>query len=90
MSVPERLSHSEWQARTTQRELSHIDLRLPQAKITADFTGYAPAGYITDETQYCYGLSPPHDRGRIRAHSTAPAGSRYTLCTELLCGAAKF
>ncbi|KAF7969869.1 hypothetical protein HWV62_25649 [Athelia sp. TMB] len=33
------------------------------AKITADFTGYAPAGYITDDTQYCRGLSPLHDSG---------------------------
>ncbi|KIM83325.1 glycoside hydrolase family 92 protein [Piloderma croceum F 1598] len=33
------------------------------AKFSTDFTGYAPAGYITDETQKVRGLSPLHDSG---------------------------
>ncbi|KAI0298528.1 glycoside hydrolase family 92 protein [Russula brevipes] len=32
-------------------------------KITTDMTGYAPAGYVTDNTQYVRGLSPLHDSG---------------------------
>ncbi|KII92737.1 glycoside hydrolase family 92 protein [Plicaturopsis crispa FD-325 SS-3] len=33
------------------------------AKFSTDFTGYAPAGYITDPTQKIRGLSPMHDSG---------------------------
>ncbi|KAA1471821.1 glycoside hydrolase family 92 protein [Dentipellis sp. KUC8613] len=32
-------------------------------KITTDMTGYAPAGYVTDNTQFVRGLSPLHDSG---------------------------
>ncbi|KAI0687903.1 glycoside hydrolase family 92 protein [Cytidiella melzeri] len=32
-------------------------------KITTDMTGYAPAGYITDNTQTIRGMSPLHDSG---------------------------
>ncbi|KAF9482237.1 glycoside hydrolase family 92 protein [Pholiota conissans] len=33
------------------------------AKFSPDMTGYAPAGYVTDATQYIRGLSPLHDSG---------------------------
>ncbi|KAF8813953.1 glycoside hydrolase family 92 protein [Phlegmacium glaucopus] len=33
------------------------------AKFTTDMTGYAPAGYVTDPTQFIRGLSPLHDSG---------------------------
>ncbi|TFK44237.1 glycoside hydrolase family 92 protein [Crucibulum laeve] len=33
------------------------------AKFTTDMTGYAPAGYVTDNTQFVRGLSPLHDSG---------------------------
>ncbi|KAF8502129.1 glycoside hydrolase family 92 protein [Russula emetica] len=32
-------------------------------KITTDLTGYAPAGYVADNTQFVRGLSPLHDSG---------------------------
>ncbi|KAF8902926.1 glycoside hydrolase family 92 protein [Gymnopilus junonius] len=32
-------------------------------KLSPDMTGYAPAGYVTDATQYIRGLSPLHDSG---------------------------
>ncbi|TFY63838.1 hypothetical protein EVG20_g6155 [Dentipellis fragilis] len=32
-------------------------------KITTDMTGYAPAGYVTDNTQFVRGMSPLHDSG---------------------------
>ncbi|KAK7052309.1 glycoside hydrolase family 92 protein [Favolaschia claudopus] len=32
-------------------------------KFSTDLTGYAPAGYITDPTQFIRGLSPLHDSG---------------------------
>ncbi|KAG1739257.1 glycoside hydrolase family 92 protein [Suillus lakei] len=32
-------------------------------QITTDFTGYAPAGYISDPTQKARGMSPLHDSG---------------------------
>ncbi|EEB97581.1 hypothetical protein MPER_03070 [Moniliophthora perniciosa FA553] len=38
-------------------------LRCPNVKFTADFTGYAPAGYIADPTQKIRGFSPLHDSG---------------------------
>ncbi|KAH8119163.1 glycoside hydrolase family 92 protein [Phellopilus nigrolimitatus] len=33
------------------------------AKFSTDFTGYAPAGYVTDPTQMIRGISPLHDSG---------------------------
>ncbi|CAK5281274.1 unnamed protein product [Mycena citricolor] len=33
------------------------------AKFSTDMTGYAPAGYVTDPTQFVRGLSPMHDSG---------------------------
>ncbi|KAF9010673.1 glycoside hydrolase family 92 protein [Cyathus striatus] len=33
------------------------------AKFSTDMTGYAPAGYVTDPTQFVRGLSPLHDSG---------------------------
>ncbi|KAF8199830.1 glycoside hydrolase family 92 protein [Mycena galopus ATCC 62051] len=33
------------------------------AKFSTDLTGYAPAGYVTDPTQFIRGLSPMHDSG---------------------------
>lgn len=32
-------------------------------KFTTDLTGYAPAGYVTDPTQFVRGISPMHDSG---------------------------
>ncbi|KAI0310652.1 glycoside hydrolase family 92 protein [Amylostereum chailletii] len=32
-------------------------------KFSTDMTGYAPAGYVTDNTQFIRGLSPLHDSG---------------------------
>ncbi|KAJ7652080.1 glycoside hydrolase family 92 protein [Mycena polygramma] len=32
-------------------------------KFSTDLTGYAPAGYVTDPTQFIRGLSPLHDSG---------------------------
>ncbi|KAF7289322.1 Glycoside hydrolase family 92 protein [Mycena indigotica] len=32
-------------------------------KFSTDMTGYAPAGYVTDPTQFIRGLSPMHDSG---------------------------
>ncbi|THH13167.1 hypothetical protein EW146_g7023 [Bondarzewia mesenterica] len=32
-------------------------------KFTTDMTGYAPAGYVADNTQYVRGMSPLHDSG---------------------------
>ncbi|KZV68558.1 glycoside hydrolase family 92 protein [Peniophora sp. CONT] len=32
-------------------------------KVTTDMTGYAPAGYVADATQFIRGLSPLHDSG---------------------------
>ncbi|KAF7297899.1 Glycoside hydrolase family 92 protein [Mycena chlorophos] len=32
-------------------------------KVNTDLTGYAPAGYVTDPTQFIRGLSPMHDSG---------------------------
>ncbi|KAI0063500.1 glycoside hydrolase family 92 protein [Artomyces pyxidatus] len=32
-------------------------------KFTTDMTGYAPAGYVTDNTQFVRGMSPLHDSG---------------------------
>ncbi|KAI0305662.1 glycoside hydrolase family 92 protein [Multifurca ochricompacta] len=32
-------------------------------KFTTDMTGYAPAGYVADNTQFVRGLSPLHDSG---------------------------
>ncbi|KJA20050.1 glycoside hydrolase family 92 protein [Hypholoma sublateritium FD-334 SS-4] len=33
------------------------------AKFSPDMTGYAPAGYVTDNTQFIRGMSPLHDSG---------------------------
>ncbi|KAJ7745436.1 glycoside hydrolase family 92 protein [Mycena maculata] len=33
------------------------------AKFSTDLTGYAPAGYVTDPTQFIRGISPMHDSG---------------------------
>ncbi|TFK70589.1 glycoside hydrolase family 92 protein [Pluteus cervinus] len=33
------------------------------AKFTVDMTGYAPAGYVADASQFIHGVSPLHDSG---------------------------
>lgn len=62
------------------------------AKFSTDMTGYAPAGYVTDPTQFIRGLSPLHDSGTGSSLGTygnfeimpllCPGG--FNTCTTIL------